>query len=214
MLAAVERTHGSTDSSAPILPPVSNVKRVRVCALSGLAAGAACPIRTDEWLPADAPRDQCTWHHASDEGVITVWPEAYRDWARDAGLLVALTSPSAHRLPPTAYSPSGAAPRLPPTVYSPSGAAYRPTASGPLAIVTPLAGAVYLVDPTLRREFQALPLRASGGAPGARQWFVDDSPLGLEKDDALLRWPLAVGEHAFTVRDATGRTATTKIVVK
>jgi penicillin-binding protein 1C len=235
MLAAVERTHGSTDSSAPILPPVSNVKRVRVCALSGLAAGAACPIRTDEWLPADAPRDQCTWHHASDEGVITVWPEAYRDWARDAGLLVALTSPSAHSLPPTAYSPSGAAPRLPPTAYSPSGAAPRlppnayrppptayslplaaprPTASGPLAIVTPLAGAVYLVDPTLRREFQALPLRASGGAPGARQWFVDDSPLGLEKDDALLRWPLAVGEHAFTVRDATGRTATTKIVVK
>jgi membrane carboxypeptidase/penicillin-binding protein PbpC len=87
-------------------------------------------------------------------------------------------------------------------------------ASAALAIVAPLSGAVYLLDLTLRREFQALSLRSSGGAPGAKRWFVDGDAVGAETDAAPLRWPLESGAHAFTVRDALGHEAKTTVTVR
>jgi penicillin-binding protein 1C len=196
MIAAIERVRGAlpVDDTTPIVAPTTNVRRTRVCAVSGLAAGASCPVRTIEWMPTDGALAECTWHHASDEGLVTVWPETYRDWARSAGLLN--TRPIVAR--PTTATPA-------------RGASAAPTS---LAIVAPLAGAVYLLDPTLRREFQALALRATGGAPGAREWFVDGSRLGVARDDEPLPWPLESGPHAFAVRDASGRTATTTVTVR
>ena len=203
MIAAVEHVRGSlpTDAAAPIATPTTNVRPTKICALSGMAAGAACPVRETEWMPTDRPLAECTWHHASDEGVVTVWPETYRDWARRAGLLSA-TSPAPV---PTLFSRPAA------TRSSSQGPG---TAPAPLAIVAPLAGAVYLLDPTLRREFQARSLRSTGGAPGAKRWFVDGHDLGAETDAAPLRWPLAAGTHAFTVRDAVGREAKTTLTVR
>jgi penicillin-binding protein 1C len=196
MIAAVERVRGALpiDDTTPIVAPTTNVRRTRVCAVSGLAAGPSCPVRTIEWMPTDGPLAECTWHHASDEGLVTVWPEAYRDWARSAGLFSTR---------PIFASPTSAT--------SARGGTAQPTS---LAIVAPLSGAVYLLDPTLRREFQALALRATGGAPGAREWFVDGSPLGAARENEPLPWPLESGPHAFTVRDASGRTATTIVTVR
>jgi penicillin-binding protein 1C len=196
MIAAIERVRGALpiDDPTPIVAPTTNVRRTRVCAVSGLAAGASCPVRTIEWMPTDGPLAECTWHHASDEGLVTVWPEAYRDWARSAGLV-----------------------NTRPIFAGPTNATFaRGTGTTPtsLAIVTPLSGAVYLLDPTLRREFQALSLRATGGAPGTREWFVDGSRLGAARYDESLPWPLESGAHAFLVRDASGRTATTTVTVR
>jgi membrane carboxypeptidase/penicillin-binding protein PbpC len=83
-----------------------------------------------------------------------------------------------------------------------------------LIVVAPLAGALYLLDPTLRPEFQALPLRARGGAPGRLEWFVDGEPVGLAARDEAFRWPLARGSHDIEVRDEAGVTATSRIVVR
>ena len=198
MLAALERVGGTAprDEADPIVAPTSTVRRARICATSGLLAGAACPVQTLEWIETDRPREECTWHHESDEGVVTVWPEVYREWARRAGLL------DAGFLRPPATSRS--AEPIPSTV--------RPASA--LTIVTPLAGAVYLVDPTLRRQFQALTLEASGGAPGVRQWLVDGTVLGTAEDGEPLRWPLESGAHAFTVRDVSGHTASTTVTVR
>ena len=199
MLAALERVRGTAPlgEDDPIVPPTPTVRRARICAVSGLLAGAACPIQTLEWVETDRLREECTWHHESDEGVVTVWPEAYRDWARKAGLLeVGFERPAASRPRPTEPSPS------------------RARSTSALTIVAPLSGAVYLVDPTLRRQFQALSLEASGGAPGARQWLVDGTVLGSAEDGEPLRWPLEAGAHAFTVRDASGHTASTTVTVR
>ena len=203
MIAAVERVRGSlpSDGSAPIAKPTTNVRPTKICAVSGMAAGAACPVRATEWMPTDRPLAECTWHHASDEGVVTVWPEVYRDWARRAGLIDA-----AMPAPVTALFARPSSTR--------AATAGASDAAAPLAIVAPLAGAVYLLDPTLRREFQALSLRSSGGAPGAKRWMVDDDDLGAETDAAPLRWPLAAGTHAFTVRDAVGHEAKTGVIVR
>ena len=50
----------------------------------------------------------------------------------------------------------------------------RPHQPEPLEIVNPAADATYMIDPTLRAEFQTLPLRASGVRGGdvllVRRW--------------------------------------------
>jgi len=83
-----------------------------------------------------------------------------------------------------------------------------------LRIASPPDGATYLVDPTLRREFQSLSLRAVMPVPGAVEWSVDRRSLGTVESDKSLTWSLAPGRHTFVVRDADGRSAESTIVVR
>jgi penicillin-binding protein 1C len=205
MLAAVETVGGAlpVGDARPIVGVPADLARVELCAMSGMPAGDACPTRASEWLPAEAaggPR--CTWHHASDEGLVSVLPAVYDAWARAEGLLPDARVVMAHdeRLAPADPSAAG----------RPNGDADRAR----LTIVRPLAGAVFLLDPTLRPEFQALTLSARGGAPGALAWFVDGAPAGPDGDTGVVRWPLARGRHDILVRDTHGQTATTRIVVR
>jgi penicillin-binding protein 1C len=200
MLAAIERSRGSLpigDTAAIVAVP-PDVRQVELCAHSGMAPHAACPSRTIEWMPVHASIDRCTWHHASDRGVVTVWPEPYQRWAGTSGVLTT-TQKGLRRdsTPASAVSPSR-----------------QRDSRGTLTIVRPLSGAVYLIDPTLRREFQTLPLAAEGASPDGVEWFVNDTSVGRAAPDGNLRWPLAVGTHTITARDATGRTATTTITVR
>jgi penicillin-binding protein 1C len=198
MLAAVERARGALPigDRTPILAAPSDVRRVEICAESGLAPTDACPTRVTEWVPAGAPLDRCTWHHATDAGLVTVFPPALRAWAQTAGRLAT---------PPQA---AVAATRADATL------AAKADAPATLAIVAPLAGAVYLIDPTLRPEFQSLTFRARGGPAGRREWFVDGQSVGVAGSDGAIRWPLTPGEHEVRVRDDGGRTAITRIVVR
>jgi penicillin-binding protein 1C len=201
MLAAVEYAAGTLPlgDSSPVLRPPADVARRDVCVVSGMAPHEGCRTTTMEWLPADSAQERCTWHHVHDGEVMTIWPDAYRQWARAEGLL--------DSRPAIASFPD-----------APDRASVRTGAklneSSPLAITAPLAGALYLIDPTLRSEFQRLPLRAAGGSPGPVEWFVDDAPVGRAGRDEPMWWPLAKGRHEIAVRDASGRTATTHVVVR
>jgi membrane carboxypeptidase/penicillin-binding protein PbpC len=88
------------------------------------------------------------------------------------------------------------------------------TPRGPLQIANPPAGAIYSIDPTLRREFQALPLRAVTSRPTTVTWLVDGTMIGTAPSERPLAWPLAAGPHEIEVRDADGRRARTSIVVR
>jgi membrane carboxypeptidase/penicillin-binding protein PbpC len=83
-----------------------------------------------------------------------------------------------------------------------------------LAIANPPDGAVYSIDPTLRREFQALPLRAVTATPTTVRWTVDGAPIGTAASDSPVAWPLAVGSHRIEVQDADGRRAAASVVVR
>jgi membrane carboxypeptidase/penicillin-binding protein PbpC len=83
-----------------------------------------------------------------------------------------------------------------------------------LAIANPPAGAIYSVDPTLRREYQSLPLRAVTGRPTTVTWLVDGTTLGTTSSERTLSWPLAVGAHEIEARDRDGRRARTSVIVK
>jgi membrane carboxypeptidase/penicillin-binding protein PbpC len=66
----------------------------------------------------------------------------------------------------------------------------------------------------LRRDFQALPLRAVTERPTKVIWLVDGAMIGTTASELPLAWPLVVGSHQIEVRDADGRRSRTSIVVK
>ena len=74
-----------------------------------------------------------------------------------------------------------------------------------LQIANPPDGATYLIDPTLRREFQTLRLRAVSTSRVA--WYVNDRRVGAE-------WPLTPGTHIVTAVDGEGRRESVRIFVK
>jgi penicillin-binding protein 1C len=73
-----------------------------------------------------------------------------------------------------------------------------------LHILSPPDNATYLIDPTLRKDFQTLKLRASKNA----KWHID------AKEIASAEWPLIPGHHTIIATDATGARDEVRIVVK
>jgi penicillin-binding protein 1C len=180
-----------------ILPPPAGVEEATICALSGMRANAWCPSRAREWVATGDEGLPCAWHHRSDEGLLTIYPAEFRAWAGD------LQGAPARR------RDSDAAASRPVAGDRPVG---RPTDG--ISIANPPAGAIYSVDPTLRREFQALPLRVVTGRPTTVTWLVDGATIGTASSERTLSWPLAVGAHEIEARDADGRRARTSVVVK
>jgi penicillin-binding protein 1C len=197
MLAAA-KDRGS-DTAREILPPAADLREETICALSGKRANAWCPTRVKEWVKAGAESLPCDWHHQSDDGLLTIYPAEYRAWAAESASVRAVTT----RAPET---PRSEAARPRPVATSARGAA--------LEIANPPAGALYSIDPTLRREFQALPLRAVTEHPTTLTWIVDGKEIGAVSSERPLSWPLVVGSHAIEVRDAAGRLARTSVVVR
>jgi penicillin-binding protein 1C len=195
MLAATKGRESST-SHAIHLPP-QGLAKVTICTLSGMRANPWCPSRGREW-DAGAEMVPCAWHHQSDEGLLTIYPPEYRAWSAFAP--AGLRRDSARS---ASLGPSGASANL----------AQRGPAH-PITITNPPAGAIYSVDPTLRREFQALPLRVVTARPTTVTWLVDGTPIGTVSSETSMAWPLAVGRHHIEARDSTGRNASTSIVVK
>jgi penicillin-binding protein 1C len=170
-----------------------------ICALSGMRPSPWCPAQTEEWIAADdgeADRP-CTWHTPAPGGVVVHWPPEYVAWARAERLL--------GRVVPAPRAARAAIVRPTPAVPVPTVA---------LRVVNPPDGAVYLIDPTLRREFQTLALRVATAEASNIEWRVDGRPVGRGAADAPVDWPLAVGSHVVTARDARGREAGAAIVVK
>jgi penicillin-binding protein 1C len=191
MLAA--QGHAATPGDEPVLPVPSDLRQVTICALSGEPANPWCPSKTSEWVVAQADAPPCSWHHRSDEGLLTIYPPEYRRWSASA--------PAAVRPPSSAH----AAAVVPAPLRRPAAA---------LSIANPPDGAVYSVDPTLRREFQALPLRAVTPRPTTVRWSVDGAPVGTASSEKPLDWPLAVGTHRIEAMDPDGRRASTSVVVR
>jgi hypothetical protein len=161
-----------------------------------MPANPWCPSRRRERLPSgDGP--PCSWHHQSDEGLVVVWPPEYRQWARENGVLVE---------PRHAAAMAAAHPRLQPAKATPVRAA--------LEIVSPPSGATYLIDPTLRREFQSLPLRVVAATPGTIEWQVAGRVVGTSSSEAALMWPLTPGTHRITARDERGSVVESTVTVR
>ncbi len=214
MRAAQRRAIGARDgndigsAAAPdiVSRPDDLVER-SVCELSGLAAGPACAARRTEWLPLDATTHACDWHHLSEDGVLTFWPPEYEPWAASRGLASAMSSPNrplSRMLASAEGAGEGAGRRSSDMPSRPGRRSFD--------IVNPPAGATYLIDPTLRAEFQTVPLRAIGGE-GEIEWIVNGTRVGAAANRDM-HWPLRPGTHRILARDARGRSAESQITVR
>ena len=202
MLAAERRLGGSSTAfgSDPIVTTPANSVEREICALSGLAAGAACPLRKREWVAAESTPLPCSWHHLAEEGVLTFWPPEYRQWARAQGLDDAARGVDRNHV--------AAAPSDRRRVNG------REEPRAAFAIVSPPDGATYLIDPTLRREFQTLSLKAVAAGRGRIEWSVAGQIVGTAAADAAVDWPIVPGHHRIVARDERGRTAEAVVVVR
>jgi penicillin-binding protein 1C len=198
MLAAERHAHGPLRNASAVsitVPPANTVQR-EICALSGMTAGASCPIRRREWVGTETPSEPCDWHHEHDGQLLTFWPAEYRQWARTQGLRNGFDDEASAAGVQTRHVSASTA-----------------RSEAMFAIVSPPPGATYLIDPTLRREFQTLPLRASA-AHGRVDWTVSGRTIGSTGDGTSLEWQLVPGEHHIVARDAEGRTAEATITVR
>ena len=191
MLAAQQRVAGHMLEVPPAAPP-SGIVRREVCALSGLMANAWCPSRTSEWLPSEHQGLPCSWHHQSEAGLETFFPEEYRQWAARSRSFEAEAigerRPDRHRMA---------------------------SREKHLSIASPPDGALYLIDPTLRSAFQRVSLRASAGREAEYiDWDVNGQRVGRAKPQMSLPWSLVPGEHRITARDSQGRSAEATIRVR
>jgi penicillin-binding protein 1C len=83
-----------------------------------------------------------------------------------------------------------------------------------LRVVSPPDGAVYLIDPTLRREFQTIGLRGASPSRTQLEWRVDGQPVGTIESDSSLDWPLSPGKHVVSAHAVNGQTARAEILVR
>jgi penicillin-binding protein 1C len=195
MLAAQHRVAGEgLIPDEPVAVPQDGLARTPICALSGMPANPWCPSRTTEWLPSDTPGIPCSWHHLSEDGVVVVWPPEYRQWASD------------QKRGQTPFFVASAHP-------TPKIASHLVTAH--LSIQNPPDGATYLIDPTLRSQYQSIAFRAAADREaGTIAWSVDGQHAGTSESDKPLRWQLTPGEHTIAATDTRGQTDEVKIVVK
>jgi penicillin-binding protein 1C len=205
MLAAQQHVRGRDAIDEPIVARPGNLSERTICGLSGMRAGEACPLRAREWLPATVSPLPCDWHHHSEDGLLTLWPEPYRAWARGKGLLeeAAVTRHARH----ATDSRSAHDGRK-------TDAASRQDEGDTTSfgILSPADGATYLIDPTLRADFQRLLLRAAA-ARGTVEWRIDGQ-IVARADSADVEWPLVRGRHRVIARDAAGQVAESTITVK
>ena len=200
MLAAERRVRGDVEfSTTPIVARPPGLQQTEICALSGMRANEWCPTRSTEWLPGQFRAQPCSWHHHDEQGVFIVWPPEFREYQSSATLRAA----AGRTRDPRLVTARSSAPR-----------ATGQTSRVALKMVNPPDGATYLIDPTLRREFQTVPLRVSAAQPGPIDWFVNGAPAGSAISDDEVPWPLTPGVHRITARDAAGRSAESTIHVR
>jgi penicillin-binding protein 1C len=198
MLAAQRREGrtGATFADATLADPPAGLVERDICVLSGMPANPWCPTKVGELVP-EGDEAPCTWHHETEDGLLTVWPAEYREWARKNGL-----------------APAPGVGLQPLVRHAALEQSETPEEGGALSIASPPSGATYLIDPTLRREFQTLPLRAVAPGGTRLEWSVDGHKLGSVRPDGALEWRLTPGTHVFSVRDQQGRVAEAQVIVR
>ena len=196
MLAAEKRATGGAFTDTPVLAATDDSVEHEICALSGHAANEWCPTRRREWVAVERPLMPCNWHQLSGERVITVLPPEYQ---------------TCYVLRATCDVPRADVPRAD---VRRANVPRADVQASELRIVSPANGSTFLIDPTLRREFQTLPLRVVTGNDGPIEWSINGRPAGSVDSGSKLDWPITPGRHRITARDSAGRTAEAQVVVR
>jgi penicillin-binding protein 1C len=207
---------------------------VRVCALSGHRATAACDRVFLEWFrPGEEPTDDCEAHQqravdrrdgllataATPPAAIEVrtfveLPPRYAAWQAAAGLPRPPDAASQLTLPAVAHLGGARAAAEPASAWPPGGRVAL--AGGPtrLRITSPENGARLLRDPETPADLNTVALRAVVDPPvNEVVWYVDGLPVATAAYPYTARWRLLAGEHTFQVRLSSGASASRRVQV-
>lgn len=182
MLAAVKRVKG--DLPIGDYTPIVSVPSD----LESVSVCAASGLRPSPSCPSTEvewlPRDAPARFCSWHHDGWTDWPAEYRAWAREnAPMQTASAAPAPSR-----------------------------GASQGVEISSPPDGATYLIDPTLRREFQTLRLSAAADRPVT--WRVGSQRIGTAAPGERVEWPLEPGRHVVTATDSAGHRDSVTITVR
>ncbi|MEO8197478.1 MAG: transglycosylase domain-containing protein [Thermoanaerobaculia bacterium] len=192
-------------------PPPRGYRNVRLCALSGQRATAACDRVVLEWLPPGggelAGLGECTVHkllavdRRSDRIATAATPAPFVDIRTFVDLPPRyarwLAASSAAAYPAADAAAIGEAlqgvPGAPPALAG--------TALPTIEITSPETGLRLLLDPETPPDQNTLALTAVV-EPKVDQlvWYVDGRPFRTVDAPFDLRWPLVPGEHTFQAR--------------
>ncbi len=184
-------THGLADFS---FPPPRGAHPVRLCALSGKRAGAACDRAVVEWFgEGQEPNADCDEHFVrsiddrSGEPASAQTPKAnlqvrtfvdlppiYGEWAASVG------AKTTARVPALSLEPTGSS----------------------VHIRAPRDGMRIVRDPEMPAAASTLGLTAIAPAKAEIIWYVDGAPYQTVRFPFVARWPLVSGEHTFQARVA------------
>lgn len=195
-------------SSFPMRP---ELERVSICAASGALPGKYCPQKRYElFTRSTCPTAECQVHKQyrfrRDNGrlagpnepdrdcykrVLTVWPEKYHAWMAERDMII----------PP--QSALGSAKRSP-----------LAEAATELRILYPDDGALYRLDPVLRRQYQKLTAKATIPKDSQQvKWYVDGQEQAKEDQPNLMSWQLRPGVHKIKITAAGDQSHTISITV-
>jgi penicillin-binding protein 1C len=228
------RLHGEQGDGLEDLsfPPPRGYRPVRICALSGHRATAACDRVFLEWFrPGEEPTDDCEAHQqravdrrngllatvATPPAAVEVrtfveLPPRYAAWQAAAGLPRPPDAASQLTLPAVAHW--GARADEPAAALPPGGRIVL--AGGPvrLRITSPESGARLLRDPETPAALNTVALRAVVDPPvNEVVWYVDGLPFATAAYPYTARWRLQPGAHQFQVRLGAGASASRPVQV-
>ncbi|MEJ0001427.1 MAG: penicillin-binding protein 1C [Verrucomicrobiota bacterium] len=196
------------------LAPGLNLRRVDLCAVSGMIAGPNCARTVQGWfIPGKSPIAACDVHRK-------IWIDNATGQRLDA----APENPGAAHAAVAEFWPSdleklfraaGVPRKAPPPFVTPR--AERPliadaNGKGP-CIVSPKKGLVYHVRMDAAAD-EVLDLEATAETGrAALRWFVDAAYVGESAPSGALLWKPEPGRHVIRVVDETGRADAREIVV-
>ena len=190
-------------------PPYLNLKRVKVCAVSGELPGPHCNALTDAWFIAGkSPIDTCSIHRqvlinpqsglrACSGTAAGVRAEVYEFWPSDL-LKLFRSAGMARRLPPKyeADCDSDPPPGLPPQITSPEKGISYVVRAGSLGTET-------------------IPFRVIADTDiEVVYWFVDDRLVSKLPPSEIFFWTAVPGNSVVRVVDERGRADERKLNVK
>jgi len=138
-----------------ILEKPQDFKKVDVCFLSQMKAKKECPSKVREYTKGEIK--ECDWHIKYNGTLYTNFPESYRAWANNEGLL--------KEIPIKAVSKS---------------------TDKEFKIVSPLCDSVYLIDPSIPPKYQGIYLQAENGVGKSDGLLIIKSMMNLMSSKSFL----------------------------
>ncbi len=191
-----------------------NVKKVKVCALSGQLPGRHCHVHADTWfIPGKSPISECNIHReilissggerACDESRPGLKKQVYEFWPSDLLQL---------------FRAAGIARRTPPPFSRECRLQDTQNAGVPPVIVSPRKDVVYslrVVPGRNEESEEKIPLSAvSDGDVHALHWFVGSTYLGQSDPSKPIFWKPTPGRHIVRVSDDLGRSDSRSVDVR